>query len=338
MFAGHEIVVWRLISFHHGLPMMIPTSQRDWRLLAAGSGGLLLLAAGITLHSHWSDFLQWCLATQITLHRYLVMYLLLLNNHQYSGGVWLLVGAFLYGVLHAIGPGHGKFIVTTYLSTNQESLTAARVVPFLGSLLQGVSAILFVFILAVGLNLSAGDLSASRWYVEKISALTIAAFGVYVICRALQSLLPGKRRIRALRPAHQHDASCGCGHHGVGHDLQGADWKTRLGVVLAIGARPCSGAIMILLFANALGIVSWGIAAVMTMALGTALSILGLSLAVHYARHRTVTRLTATSRPRPWLVPLVKILGGLALILFAAGLFFTVVPISANGDFIAAGC
>lgn len=31
---------------------------------------------------------------------------------------------------------------------------------------------------------------------------------------------------------------------------------------------------MILLFANALGIVSWGIAAVMTMALGTALSIL----------------------------------------------------------------
>lgn len=162
--------------------MNTPFAQRDWRLLAVGSGGLLLLAAGITLHSHWNDFLQWCLATQITLHRYLVMYLLLLNNHQYSGGVWLLVGAFLYGVLHAIGPGHGKFIVTTYLSTNQESLTAARVVPFLGSLLQGVSAILFVFILAVGLNLAAGDLSASRWYVEKISALTIAAFGVYVIC------------------------------------------------------------------------------------------------------------------------------------------------------------
>jgi hypothetical protein len=56
----------------------------------------LLLVAGIMLHSHWGDFLQWCLATQITLHRYLVMYLLLLNNHQYSGGVWLLVGAFLW--------------------------------------------------------------------------------------------------------------------------------------------------------------------------------------------------------------------------------------------------
>ena len=99
--------------------MTTPIALRDWRLLAAGCGGLLLLAAAITLHSHWGDFLQWCLATQITLHRYLVMYLLLLNNHQYSGGIWLLVGAFLYGVLHAVGPGHGKFIVTTYLSTTQ---------------------------------------------------------------------------------------------------------------------------------------------------------------------------------------------------------------------------
>lgn len=95
------------------------------------------------------------------------MYLLQLNNHQYSGGFWLLIGAFIYGVLHAVGPGHGKFIVTTYLSTNKESLLAARVVPFMGSLMQGVSAILFVFILAIGFNFASGDLSTSRWYVEK---------------------------------------------------------------------------------------------------------------------------------------------------------------------------
>ncbi len=60
-------------------------------------------------------------------------------------------------------------------------------------------------------------------------------------------------------------------------------------MILAIGARPCSGAIMILLFSNALGIVTWGIAAVMTMAVGTALSIMGLSLAVRYARNSTAT-------------------------------------------------
>lgn len=71
--------------------------QRDWRTPTAGLAMLVLLMAGFALHTHWNAFIQWCLATQITLHRYLVMYLLQLNNHQYSGGLWLLTGAFLYG-------------------------------------------------------------------------------------------------------------------------------------------------------------------------------------------------------------------------------------------------
>lgn len=265
------------------------------------------------------------------------MYLLQLNNHEYSGGLWLLAGAFFYGVLHAVGPGHGKFIVTTYLSTNRESLVAARVVPFIGSLMQGISAILFVFILAVGFNLASGDLSTSRWYVEKISAVMIGAFGLFVIYQALKSLRPRKMTISSLKPLHQHDEQCGCGHHGVGASLTQSDWKTRLGVILAIGARPCRGAIMILMFANALGIVSWGIAAVMTMAFGTALSILGLSLAVRYARERTVAFFGGAAGQR-WVMPAIKVAGGVMLILFATVLFLTVIPISANGDYIAAGC
>lgn len=112
---------------------------------------LTLLWAGFTVHSHWEAFIQWCLAAQITLHRYLVMYLLQLNNHQYTGGLWLLTGAFFYGVLHAIGRGMGN-LSSPRLSTTKVSLLAARVVPFIGSLMQGVSAILFVFILAVGFN------------------------------------------------------------------------------------------------------------------------------------------------------------------------------------------
>ncbi len=325
------------VSTPAGTMMTTPSLTRDWRLPTAGLIALIVLFTGLTLHAHWGAFIQWCLASQITLHRYLVMYLLQLNNHQYSGGLWLLTGSFFYGVLHAIGPGHGKFIVTTYLSTNKESQVAARVVPFMGSLMQGVSAILFVFILAVGFNLASGDLSTSRWYVEKISALLIGAFGAFIIYQAFKSLRPRTMAISAISPLHQHDAQCGCGHHGVGADMAQGDWKTRLGVILAIGARPCSGAIMILLFSNALGIVSWGIAAVMTMSLGTALSIMGLSLAVRYARERTVALFGGSSSMR-WLVPTAKIAGGVVLILFAAVLFLTTIPISADGDFIAAGC
>lgn len=317
--------------------MITQRLTRDWRIPTAGMLLLILLLGGTTLHAHWNGFIQWCLAAQIALHRYLVMYLLQLNNHQYSGGLWLLTGSFLYGVLHAVGPGHGKFIVTTYLSTNKESELAARVVPFLGSLMQGVSAILFVFILAVGLNLASGDISTSRWYVEKISAVLIVTFGAFIIYQALKSLKPQRMTIRSLAPLHQHGEQCGCGHHGVGADLTRGDWKTRLGVMLAIGARPCSGAIMILMFSNALGIVTWGIAAVMAMSLGTALSIMGLSLAVRYARERTVSYFD-NGTSLSWLVPVCKIAGGVVLILFATVLFLTVIPISANGDYIAAGC
>lgn len=318
--------------------MTTQTLTRQWRLPGAIVAVMLLLAAAFALHAHWNAFIQWCLATQITLHRYLVMYLLQLNNHQYAGGLWLLTGSFFYGVLHAVGPGHGKFIVTTYLSTNQESQTAARVIPFLGSLMQGVSAILFVFILAVGFNLASGDLSESRWCVEKISAFMVGGFGVWLIVKAIKTIKPQKMKITAMRPlSHRHSDDCGCGNHGVGISTQG-DWKTRLGVILAIGARPCSGAIMILLFSNALGIVSWGIAAVMTMAFGTALSIMGLSLAVRYARNRTAAFFGEESGSMPWLVPALNIVGGLALILFAVVLFLTVVPVSPGGDYIAAGC
>jgi ABC-type nickel/cobalt efflux system permease component RcnA len=312
--------------------------KRGWRIPAAVGLAVVMLTFAFQLHAHWAAFLQWCLATQITLHRYLVMYLLQLNNHQYNGGVWLLGGAFVYGVLHAIGPGHGKFIVTTYLSTHQESPLASRVVPFLGSLMQGVSAILFVFILAVGMNLASGDLSESRWYIEKISAVLIGSFGAFVIWQTLKDLRPRTLRIRSAASVHNHAADCGCGHHGVGADIAHADWKTRAGIVIAIGARPCSGAIMILLFSNALGIVTWGIIAVMAMALGTALSILGLSLAVRYARERTVTWFGEGSDQLRWLVPTVKIIGGALIVLFALVLFLTVIPISANGDYIAAGC
>ena len=303
----------------------------------SGRQSLTILAVLFTLLAgfcwwHWSAFLAWNLTTQITLHRYLVLHLLQINNGQYGGGLWLLFFTFIYGVLHAVGPGHGKFVVTTWLSTQQApSSGALRAVPLAGSLLQGASAILFVFILAVGFNLVAGDLSLSRWYLEKASALLIAAFGFWLLLRGLRAFRSSAKHV------HHHDA-CGCGHHHIATS-QPADWKERLSVIAAIGLRPCSGAITVLLFSNAIGIVSWGMLAVMTMALGTGLSLLLLSLAVNRMRD-TVTAIWLRDTPArlDGLVALARVAGGLLLLFFALVLFLSVVPVSPNGDFIAAGC
>ena len=50
------------------------------------------------------------------------------------------------------------------------------------------------------------------------------------------------------------------------------NWREQLGVVLAVGLRPCSGALVVLVFALSQGLLAAGIAAVVLMGLGTAIT------------------------------------------------------------------
>ncbi len=50
-------------------------------------------------------------------------------------------------------------------------------------------------------------------------------------------------------------------------------WKRGFGAILAVGIRPCSGAILVLVFALAQGLFWAGIAAIFVMGLGTAITV-----------------------------------------------------------------
>ena len=66
-------------------------------------------------------------------------------------------------------------------------------------------------------------------------------------------------------------------HHAVGPgDLRG-NWREQLGVVLAVGLRPCSGALVVLVFALSQGLLLAGIASVLLMGLGTAITVAALA-------------------------------------------------------------
>ncbi len=73
-----------------------------------------------------------------------------------------------------------------------------------------------------------------------------------------------------------HDADCACGHHHMPDPrLLGSarfDWRTAAIAVATAGSRPCSGAILVLVFALAQGIFLAGVAATFAMAAGTALT------------------------------------------------------------------
>ncbi|XUM22801.1 nickel/cobalt transporter [Bradyrhizobium oligotrophicum S58] len=75
---------------------------------------------------------------------------------------------------------------------------------------------------------------------------------------------------------HVHGDDCGCGHsHGPApSELAGpGGWQRGFQAIFAAGIRPCSGAILVLVFALAQGMFWAGVAATFVMGLGTAVTV-----------------------------------------------------------------
>jgi nickel/cobalt exporter len=75
-------------------------------------------------------------------------------------------------------------------------------------------------------------------------------------------------------PGHVHDEHCGHSHGPEPAQLSGpGGWRRGFGAVLTVGIRPCSGAILVLVFALAQGLFWAGVAATFVMGLGTAITV-----------------------------------------------------------------
>jgi nickel/cobalt exporter len=75
-------------------------------------------------------------------------------------------------------------------------------------------------------------------------------------------------------PGHVHDEHCGHSHGPEPEQLSGpGGWRRGFGAVLTVGIRPCSGAILVLVFALAQGLFWAGVAATFVMGLGTAITV-----------------------------------------------------------------
>lgn len=61
-------------------------------------------------------------------------------------------------------------------------------------------------------------------------------------------------------------------------------WRRGLGAIFAVGLRPCSGAILVLVFALAQGLFWAGIAATFVMGLGTAITVASIAVLAVSAR------------------------------------------------------
>lgn len=200
-------------------------------------------------------------------------------------GSLLLVGlSFAYGVFHAAGPGHGKAVISSYLLADGGTLKRGALLSLAAGVVQALAAIAFVGILALALGATAVSMAQAMNVVEIAAYGGIALFGLYL------TVAKGRRLARVLRGDHVHGADCCCGdaHAPAPELLAGGGWRRAAVAVVSAGARPCSGAILVLTFALSQGVFLSGVMSAFAMGLGTALTVTGIAALAVYGKRLAV--------------------------------------------------
>jgi nickel/cobalt exporter len=250
-------------------------------------------------------FAGWILAKQAEFYR-MLSGTIRAAKADGSAAYTLLGISFLYGIFHAAGPGHGKAVISSYLVANDETWRRGIVLSFASAVLQALTAIAIVGIAAVLLGATASVMGTTVRVIETVSYALIILIGVrllWVKGRSFLHLLRGQSHEHHHDHAHAHDHhghkhNHDHAHHDHGHDhahhhhdeedasawghahapepaeLKGRHWLRRgLAAIVAVGLRPCSGAIIVLVFALAQGLFWIGVVSTFVMGLGTAITV-----------------------------------------------------------------
>ncbi|MDX1037159.1 delayed-early response protein/equilibrative nucleoside transporter [Sinorhizobium medicae] len=207
--------------------------------------------------------------------------------------LWSLIGlSFAYGVFHAAGPGHGKAVISSYMIANETELKRGVLLSFLSSILQGAVAILLIGAVYLVLRGSSISMTNATRALEIASYALIAAFGGWLVFRKLRSMLRPAPAPAAVHPRDDHDhhhhhdhhhahgpgevcSSCGHAHAPDPALLKGDRFALTeaWSAIVAVGMRPCSGALIVLSFALLNGLYLGGVLSVFAMSIGTAITV-----------------------------------------------------------------
>jgi ABC-type nickel/cobalt efflux system permease component RcnA len=281
----------------------------------------------------------WILAKQAEFYR-MLSGLIRAAKADGSAAYTLLGVSFLYGVFHAAGPGHGKAVISSYLVANNETWRRGIVLSFASAVLQAVTAIIIVGVAAALLGATAKAMGNTVRVIEIASYALILLIGLRLLW------VKGWALLRAMgfsdgKYAQDHAHGHGHGHHHHHHDhdhdhnasawshghapepseLAGAHWLKRgLTAIIAVGLRPCSGAIIVLVFALAQGLFWVGVASTFVMGLGTAITVAAIATLAVGARG--LAGKLAKAKPGAGLIILrgLETAAALVIVLFGAAL------------------
>ncbi len=223
--------------------------------------------------------------------------------------LWGLLVALLYGVLHTLGPGHGKAVVVAYFIGERGSLWRGVRMGVQIALFHVLSAIAVVVVVDFAVRGATGAAPSDYRTVRLVSYAAIAAIGFWMLVVAV-------RAASAYRGGHhEHGPGCGCAHldesrRGVGGFLS-----------LAVGAVPCTGALLVLLFGLANDLLWPSVAMVAAISLGMAVALSGVGVAAILGRRFVEGRLGGEGGRRDRFVAVTRVVAAAAVVFIGGALF-----------------
>ena len=230
--------------------------------------------------------------------------------HKPDVGVGLLLAglaaAFCLGAIHALSPGHGKTLVAAYLVGTRGTFQHAV---FLGAIVTFTHTISVFFLGFTTLFLSQYVLPEKLYPVlGAISGLSIVWIGAMLLYQRAGRL---REHNHGHAHHHDHDYSHVHGHahgpHAHSHLPQG---EVTLASLIALGASgglvPCPSALVLLLSSIALGRVALGLTLLVSFSAGLAVVLMGIGVAVLYAKQLLPDTEKASRHPAFRLIPILS--------------------------------
>lgn len=255
---------------------------------------------------------------------------------------WVLGGlSFLYGLFHAAGPGHGKVVITSYMVANENELRQGILLSFASAFMQSLVAIGFVLAAAGLLRLTSFAMSDAAHWMAVGSYALVMLLGAWLIWRKLFSKGHQHHHGHAHKAEtqahdhhhethhhhdhhhHEHGEHCDCQHAPEPAQFKNSTWQEQLGLVVSVGMRPCSGALVVLAFAFSQNLLWAGIVATFLMGLGTAIAISLLAIIAVYFRQFARKRTNAGSAVWGNVLSIAELMGAFMVFGFGALLLWT---------------
>jgi nickel/cobalt transporter (NicO) family protein len=233
------------------------------------------------------------------------------NDGTSKSYILLLFFAYIYGLIHALGPGHGKSLVASYFLSNGRSYKKAVFVSLAIGVVHTFSAFILTLIIYSFVSLLMAQLVDNAiFFTTKISAVMIISIAIYLIYKkyrfyAKANKLESYNFISGL----SHESSCGCGMCKVGNQ------STDIALIVSAGIIPCPGTTTLFIFAFSTGLYLTGFVSALVMSLGMSSVIFISALLSTFFRKKVLKSASALTKYLEFISLSIVFLLGLFLLL-----------------------